>query len=74
MKKVLSLLLVLAMLLSMTTMASAAFDDVDENYSWAEAAINALSKDKIITGYEDGTFKPGKSITRQESIILFSKS
>ena len=74
MKKVLSLLLVLAMLLSMTVMAGAAFADVDKNYSWAEEAINALSKDKIITGYEDGTFKPGKSITRQEAIILFSKS
>lgn len=74
MKKVLSLLLVLTMLLSMTTMAGAAFADVDKNYSWAEAAINALSEDKIITGYEDGTFKPGKSITRQEAIVLFSRS
>lgn len=74
MKKVLSLLLVLAMLLSMTSMAGAAFADVDQNYSWAEAAINALSEDKIITGYEDGTFKPGKSITRQEAIVLFSRS
>lgn len=75
MKKVLSLILVVTMLLSMATMVSAAkFADVDKNYSWAEEAIEALSDEKIITGYEDGTFKPGKSITRQEAITLFSKA
>ncbi len=74
MKKVLSLILAVAMLLSMSVFASAAFADVDSNYSWAEAAINGLSEKGIITGYEDGTFKPGKSITRQEAITLFSKA
>ncbi len=74
MKKVLSLILAVAILLSMSVFASAAFADVDSNYSWAEAAINGLSEKGIITGYEDGTFKPGKSITRQEAITLFSKA
>ena len=75
MKKVLSLLLVVSMLFSMVTAVSAAkFSDVDKNYSWAEEAIEALSADKVITGYEDGTFKPGKSITRQEAIALFSRA
>ena len=75
MKKVLSLLLVVSMLLSVVTVASAAkFSDVDSNYSWAEEAIEALSEEKVITGYEDGTFKPAKSITRQEAIALFSRA
>lgn len=74
MKKVLSLLLALTMLISMSAVAGAAFADVNSNYSWAEEAINALSEKSIITGYEDGTFKPGKSITRQEAITLFSKA
>ncbi len=75
MKKVLSLILVVTMLFSMATMVSAAkFADVDQNYSWAEEAIEVLSEEKVITGYEDGTFKPGKSITRQEAITLFSKA
>ncbi len=75
MKKVLSLLLVVSMLFSMVTVASAAkFSDVDSNYSWAQEAIETLSEDKVITGYEDGTFKPGKSITRQEAIALFSRA
>ena len=75
MKKVLSLILAVAMLLSMATVVQAVkFDDVDENYSWAESAIEELSEDGVITGYDDGTFKPGKSITRQEAITLFSKA
>lgn len=75
MKKVLSLLLVVSMLLSIATVASAAkFSDVDSNYSWAQEAIETLSEDKVITGYEDGTFKPGKSITKQEAIALFSRA
>ncbi len=74
MKKIISLVLAVAMLLSLGVGASAAFSDVDSNYSWAEEAINELSDDGIITGYEDGTFKPGKSITRQEAITLFSKA
>lgn len=75
MKKVLSLLLAVTMLFTMVLSASAVkFDDVDENYAWAESAIEALSEDGVITGYDDGTFKPGKSITRQEAVTLFSKA
>ncbi len=75
MKKVLSLILAVAMLLSMATVTQAVkFEDVDENYSWAKDAIEELSENGVITGYEDGTFKPGKSITRQEAITLFSKA
>lgn len=75
MKKVLSLLLATTMLFTMVLSANAIkFADVDTNYSWAESAIEALSESGVITGYEDGTFKPGKNITRQEAIALFSKA
>lgn len=75
MKKVLALVLSLAMMLSVATVTFAAgFPDVNSNYAWAEEAINSLSAEGIITGYEDGTFKPGNSITRQEAITLFSKA
>lgn len=75
MKKVLSLLLATTMLFTVVLSAGAIkFADVDSNYSWAESSIDALSEAGVITGYEDGTFKPGKSITRQEAITLFSKA
>ncbi len=75
MKKVLSLILTLMLVVSTAAYVGAAgFPDVDDNYAWAEEAIASLSENKIITGYEDGTFKPGKSITRQEAITLFSRA
>lgn len=75
MKKVLSLILTAMVMLSFATTAFAGtFSDVDSNYAWAEEAIENLSEKGIVTGYEDGTFMPGKSITRQEAIALFSRS
>ena len=75
MKKVLSLVLTAMMVLSFAATAFAgSFSDVDSNYAWAEEAIENLSEKGIVTGYEDGTFMPGKTITRQEAIALFSRA
>ncbi len=75
MKKLLALILTGVMVLSFVTSAFAAnFSDVDENYAWAQDAISNLSEKGIVTGYEDGTFRPGNSITRQEAIALFSRA
>jgi len=40
---------------------------------WAEDAIIALSYSGIISGYEDGSFKPDRQITRAEIISIISK-
>jgi len=45
----------------------------DVEGQWAEEAIIALSFNGIIAGYEDGTFKPDKQITRAEIISMISK-
>lgn len=42
------------------------YKDVDPN-SWSYEYIKALSEKKIINGYEDGTFKPTKNVTRAET-------
>ena len=64
MKKVLSLVLVIAMVLSSMSFAFAGtFEDVTGDY---ETAIDTLVGLGIITGYEDGTFRPEKTITRAE--------
>ena len=68
MKKVLSLVLVIAMVLSSFSFAFAAkFEDVDGDY---ENAINTLVALGVVTGYDDGTYRPERVVTRAEMAKL----
>jgi len=70
MKKVLSLVLVIAMVLSSFSMAFAApkFEDIaNSDYSKAIDTLVALG---VIRGYEDGTFRPERVVTRAEMAVL----
>ncbi len=75
MKKVLSLVLVIAMVLSSMSFAFAAvgtavdskFEDVTSDY---KKAVETLAGLGIVTGYEDGTFRPEKVVTRAEMAKL----
>lgn len=46
----------------------ALFQDIE--YSWYESSINTLAGEKIISGFDDGTFGPAKSITRAEILKI----
>ena len=48
------------------------FSDVGAD-SWSNIAISTLSSIGIISGYEDGTFKPESEITRAEVATIVSK-
>lgn len=69
MKKVLSLVLVIAMVLSSMSFAFAStFADIaDTDY---EEAIETLIALGVIDGYDDGSFKPEKTVTRAEMAKL----
>lgn len=72
MKKVLSLVLVIAMVLSSMSFAFAGtFTDVTGDY---EDAVNALSALGVISGYGDDTFRPGNTLTRAELAVLLVQS
>lgn len=56
------------------TTAYAAFPDVPSTkYNWAVDAINSMADEGIIKGYEDGSFKPEKSITKLEGLVLVAR-
>ncbi|MFC5452338.1 S-layer homology domain-containing protein [Paenibacillus aestuarii] len=55
-----------------STSTAFVFSDVDNRF-WANEAIIALVSHGIINGYEDGTFKPDKTITRAEIIAIICR-
>lgn len=66
---IMSLLIVL---LASTGLALANFDDVEGH--WAQEVINGWSKAQLISGYEDGTFRPDAEITRAEFVVIVNRS
>ncbi|MBR5506070.1 MAG: S-layer homology domain-containing protein, partial [Clostridia bacterium] len=62
-KKVLALVVALTMVLG--TVGFAAYTDVAED-AGEYTAVSTLSSLSILTGYEDGSFKPDGDITRAE--------
>jgi len=53
---------------------SLSFDDNDDIADWAKGYIKVAVEKGIITGYEDNTFKPGQSITRQELVVIAARA
>lgn len=41
--------------------------------SWAKDAIQSLVAARVIHGYEDGTFRPDNTITREEMVVMISR-
>jgi N-acetylmuramoyl-L-alanine amidase len=54
-----------AALLLLTAPAAFAFSDVPADSRYA-AAIDALAQRHVVSGYEDGTFRPSDTVTRQQ--------
>lgn len=55
--------------------SAAGFSDVDsdEKVAWAKSSIDKMTDAGYIKGYEDGTFRPQKSISKIECLILMSR-
>ena len=46
------------------------FNDGDKVRDYAREAVSALSREKIINGYDDGTFKPSATASRAETAVM----
>lgn len=64
-KKVISAVIALALSVSSVAMAAPTFTDVADTASYAQA-VDTLAALGVISGYEDGSFKPDNNITRAE--------
>lgn len=70
-KKLLPLALTAAMIVP-SVPAMAAPSDIAGH--WAESVITQWQRKGLIQGYEDGTFKPGNTITRAEFVTLMNNA
>lgn len=75
MKKFLSVIITISLILGCVPLGfAAAFPDVlSPDHDWASAQITEMTSLGIIKGYTDGTFKPDKSISKIEALLLFSR-
>lgn len=72
-KKVLALVLVLATLLGLATMASATeYKDADKIAADYDEAVKVLDLIKTMQGYPNGEFRPTANITREEAAKLIA--
>ncbi|MBR6672602.1 MAG: S-layer homology domain-containing protein, partial [Alistipes sp.] len=68
-----TLLLALVLLVSASVPALAAgFTDVPDSY-WAKDYIDVLDAAGYLSGYEDGSFRPGEHITVCETLVILSR-
>lgn len=44
------------------------------DFLWAEKAIEDLGKKGVLKGYEDGTFRPDKNVTREEFVAMIVRA
>lgn len=57
----------------LTSSGTASFPDVPQDAYYASAVATAKALG-IATGYEDGTFKPGNTLSRQEAMVFLQRA
>lgn len=73
MKKIVSFLLALALVLTGATVAFGA-TPLDVTGTPYETAVNGLMEKGVVVGYPDGTYRPTASINRAEACVIVIKS
>ena len=69
-KKTLAVVLAFAMMLSMGSVF--AYSDVEAGTTVSEA-VGILSNLSILTGFEDGTFRPDETVTRAQMAAILQR-
>ncbi|RJE87689.1 hypothetical protein D3P07_15385 [Paenibacillus sp. 1011MAR3C5] len=53
--------------------SSSSFSDVSKN-DWYYQAVGKAAEYGIVTGYTDGSFKPGATLSRQEAMVMIARA
>ncbi len=75
-KRFLSVIISISLILSafIGVASASTFPDVlSPDHDWASVQIEEMTTLGIIKGYTDGTFKPDKSISKIEAVLLFAR-
>lgn len=72
-KKLISTITISAILIAPTSILAKTFSDVNNN-DWFYSVVNELSDKGVISGYEDNTFKPQKSVSYAEFLTLLNNA
>ncbi len=75
-KGIITLLLTVVLLLGTSAAASAAstgFSDIPAGY-WAGEAIRNVAGKNIVSGYQDGTFRPGQKVSNAQFAVLLARA
>ncbi len=74
MKKIIAMLLAstLAASTMMPVMAKDTFSDVTDKH-WAKEYVEDMAKRGLISGYDDGTYKPERDVSRMDAFALFAR-
>ncbi len=76
MNKIFKGIIATAAAVSMTATAFAAtFSDVEGTaYDWANSYVEDMAEKGLISGYDDGTFRPQNTVSKIEAISLFARA
>lgn len=74
MRKIISFIFAFAVAAGTTVFAQTFSDMSSADLDWARSYVNEMADAGYITGYEDGTFRPSQSITKQEGLVLFARA
>jgi len=67
------ILFIFIILISSTKVFAAQFSDINEGTE-LETAVSSLVELGIVNGYEDGTFKPEKTLSRAEACVMLNRA
>lgn len=71
-RKILSIGAAALLMMNSTISYAQVFTDIPDGH-WAKEYVEKMNNAKIITGYNDATFKPNEEVTKVQSLVMMSR-